>query len=109
MLATGSVLTGLGLIIVGGGIGGLVSAERHKAMEDPYESHEFPGPPGALAGAILVPVGAVIVAVGVPLLAVGVHRERAWRRWKQGVVTRLRPGLGRDAYGTWVPGLALRF
>ena len=109
---------GLGMMISGGVITGLyalplslwgiviIAASKKAANETSSDGVAKAG--GALGG-IVLGFGLVGLAVGVPLLGVGGSRFSKWRKWKQANKVALAPNVGRTAFGTYTPGVALRF
>ena len=111
---------GLGMMISGGVITGLyalpltlygivIIAGSKKIQNEGGEGGEAVGGAGSILGGVVLGFGLVGLAVGVPLLAVGGSRFSKWRKWKQANKVALAPNVGRTAFGTYTPGLALRF
>ncbi len=109
---------GLGMMISGGVITGLyalplslwgivIIAGSKKAANE--TGSDGVGKVGGALGGVILGFGLVGLAVGVPLLGVGGSRFSKWRKWKEANKVALAPNVGRTAFGTYTPGLALRF
>jgi len=106
MMITGGVITGLyalPLTIYGTAI--IVASRR---VSD-TEGGEVGGAVGGALGGVVLGLGVVGLAVGVPLLGVGASRFSKWRKWKENNNVALAPSVGRTAFGTYTPGVTLRF
>lgn len=101
MLITGATITGLyGLPVT---IWGTVIIASTRQQDD------FVGDLGGVIGGFVLFFGVVGLAVGVPLLGVGGARYSRWRIWKDAQDARLSASVTRSPYGTYSPGLTLRF
>lgn len=100
MLITGAILTGgLGLPLT---VGGTVIIVGSKSTgNDTIQAG------GSFLGGFTLVLGIINLAVGVPLLGVGASRYSKWRKWKSAHA--FTPAVGRTAFGTYTPGVALRF
>ncbi len=104
---------GLGMLITGAAITGLyalpVTVYGTVIIADSRRQDDFVGSLGTVIGGVVLFFGVAGLAVGVPLLGVGGARFSNWRSWKNARDARLSAGLTRSPYGTYSPGLTLRF
>ncbi len=106
MMITGGVITGLYALPLT--LYGIVIIAGSKKIANESGSDGV-GTAGSALGGVVLGFGLVGLAVGVPLLGVGGSRFSKWRKWKQANKVALAPNVGRTAFGTYTPGLALRF
>ncbi|HGG56951.1 MAG TPA: hypothetical protein ENK31_04050 [Nannocystis exedens] len=106
MMISGGVITGLYALPLT--LYGIVIIAGSKKIEN-EGGGEAVGTVGGALGGVVLGFGLVGLAVGVPLLAVGGSRFSKWRKWKQANKVALVPNVGRTAFGTYTPGIALRF
>ena len=99
MVLLGSAFRSLG---GGSGFGGGCWHCPEEEFDEPVASTRSSG------GVGLFVFGGVLFLTGVALVAVGGHRFSEWQKWKKSQQV-LAPTVGRTAYGTWTPGLVLRF
>ncbi len=104
---------GLGMLITGASITGLyglpVTIYGTLIIASSRRQDDVAGDLGRIIGGFVLFFGIAGLAVGVPLLGVGGARYSRWRTWKDAQDARLSVGVTRSPYGTYSPGLTLRF
>jgi hypothetical protein len=109
MLASGALLTGLGVAGLGLGVAGLVMGQVHQnTVEDPtvygdeYRDYEAKGKRANILAAVGLAAGGVLAVVGVTLVVVGV--KRGARSPDEKPIVRLVPALSPSSRGLAVTG-----